>query len=265
MTHPVERLFADEPPPDDLPPEDDIAPPSESDLPKVAPTAAAARTAARSMKQAVIADIYDALAAAIEAGETLETFQQRVEEISVRKGWMAASNEDQRAWRARIIYETNLRMHYQAERLRQISAPEMTEFYPYWQYVHGQLRTPMRPREDHVAWDGLVIRADDPWWKTHFGPNGWGCTCGVRVISRRDLARMGKEKPDEPPNWGTEPYTDPATGETREIPRGIDPGFDVTPDEWIARLGLHAKAARQKAFEAAAKAKGATKVEVDVQ
>lgn len=234
------------------------APPTEDiELPKAASGAAAGRVVARAVKEGVIADVYEALGEWIARGETLLTFQQRIEEISRKTGWMATRTEEHRAWRARIIFETNMRMHYQAERFRQLSEPSMMEFYPYWQYVHGHLRTPMRPRPEHVAWDGLVIRADDPWWRTHFGPNGFGCTCGVRVVSRWDLKKMGKDAPDEPPNWGTVKYTDPGTGETREIPKGVDPGFDCTPVEWIERLPMRAKEARQKAFEEAGKAKAA--------
>lgn len=260
MTHPIEALFAD--PEDDLP--DDAAPEGEGsiELPKAASGAAAGRTVARAMKDAFQADIMDALAESIAGGETLQTFAERLRELTIRKGWQSDLTEERRAWRARVIYETNLRMHYQAENYHQLTAPDMQAFYPYWRYVHGELRTPMRPRPEHVAWDGLVLRADNLWWRTHFGPNGFGCTCGVRVVSRGDLKRMGKDAPDEAPNWGTYKFTDPRTGETRDIPKGIDPGFDVTPQEWIDRLGLQAKAARQKAFEATAKAKAAKTIEV---
>lgn len=263
MIYPIDALFADPPDDADLP-ESDLPPEGEGaiELPKAASGAAAGRAVARAMKDGVIADVYEALAESINAGETLQTFAQRIEEVSRKKGWMATETEQRRAWRARIIFETNMRMHYQAERYRQLTAPSVMEFYPYWRYVHGQLRTPMRPRPEHVAWDGLVIRADDPWWRTHFGPNGWGCTCGVSVVSRDDLQRMGKDAPDEPPKWGSEKYTDPDTGETRNVPRGIDPGFDVTPDEWIARVGLHAKEVRQAAFEAAKSVKPSIEVKL---
>ncbi|WP_457798104.1 phage head morphogenesis protein [Methylocystis sp. S23] len=256
MTHPIEALFADNPG-DELP--DDASPPEGEgvELPKAASGAAAGRHVARAIKEGVIADVYEALSEAIAAGETLQTFTERVQEIARTKGWLATQTEQHRAWRAQIIFETNMRMHYQAERFRQLSEPSMMEFYPYWQYVHGQLRTPMRPRPEHVALDGLVIRADDPWWRKYFGPNGWGCTCGVRVVSRWDLTRMGKNAPDEPPKWGTVKYADPLTGETRDIPKGIDPGFDCTPVEWIERLPLRAKEMRQKAFQEAEKARAA--------
>jgi len=253
--HPIEALFAD-------PPEDELPQDPPAELPRAASGAAAGRAVASAMKDAFEADIMEALAQSIANGETLQSFAERLRELTIRKGWLADLTEDRKAWRARVIYETNLRMHYQAENWRQLTAPDMKAFYPYWRYVHGELRTPMRPRPEHVAWDGLVLSADDDFWRQHFPPNGWGCTCGVRVVSRGDLARMGKDGPDKAPAWGTSKYTDPRTGETRDVPHGIDPGFDATPQEWIERLGLQAKAARQKAFEEAEKARAKTTIEV---
>ncbi len=257
--HPVEALFADEPPDDpravgrstERAAEDGVG------LPEAASGAAAGAAVAKAMKQGVIADVYEALADAIAAGETLQTFQEKIEEIAQKKGWLGKASEAQRAWRAKIIYETNLRMHYQAERFKQITQPDLMNFYPYWRYVHGWLREPLVPRPEHVAWDGLIIRADDPWWRTHFPPNGWGCSCGIELLSRGDLEKLGREA-DAAPDAGTREIVDSETGKVREIPNGIDPGFDVTPVEWMARLPMRAKEAAKKAFDAAERVKGVT-------
>jgi hypothetical protein len=78
----------------------------------------------------------------------------------------------------------------------------------------------------HLAWDGLTLRADDPWWDAHYPPNGWRCGCRVSVVSEAGLKRMGKSAPDPSPPTVTRPWTNPKTGAVHQVPVGIDPGFD---------------------------------------
>ncbi len=106
---------------------------------------------------------------------------------------------------------------------------------PYWEYRHGDSAV---PRPEHLAWDGLILPADDPWWQTHYPPNGWGCKCKVFALSARDLKRMGKSGPDTAPDNGTYQWTDKKTGETHTVPKGIDPGWDYNVGEaaWGRRL-----------------------------
>jgi hypothetical protein len=77
----------------------------------------------------------------------------------------------------------------------------------------------------------MVLRADDPWWKTHYPPNGWGCRCQVFSISARELKAMGKSGPDRAPDNGTFEWTDKRTGEIHTVPQGIDPGWAYNPGE----------------------------------
>jgi len=85
------------------------------------------------------------------------------------------------------------------------------------------------PRPLHVSWDAKVIPAEDPWWRTHWPPNGWGCKCRAFALNERDLRKLGKSGPDSPPDDGTREWTDRVTGEVHQVPNGIDPGWDYTP------------------------------------
>ena len=78
----------------------------------------------------------------------------------------------------------------------------------------------------HLAWDGLSLRADDPFWDAHYPPNGWNCGCRVMASSDEDLARRGKSGPDPSPPVATRMWRDKNTGEIHTLPVGIDPGFD---------------------------------------
>ena len=70
------------------------------------------------------------------------------------------------------------------------------------------------PREDHLAWDGKVLATDDPWWNTHYPPNGWGCRCTVTGVGKGRMRALGKDGPDPtpapsdgdpPPEWAYHP------------------------------------------------------------
>lgn len=184
---------------------------------------------AGAMKADLLSDLRGAVDKAIEEGQTLEGFRKDFDVIVDRHGW---DYNGGRGWRTRVIYETNLRTSYQAGRYAQLTDPDALSAMPYWEYVHSDLVK--EPREEHLAWNGLVLRADDPWWDTHFPPNGWGCQCSVRPRSERDLQRAGKSGPDSAPPTTMREVTVGSRGPTPRtmmVPDGIDPGWAYTPGQ----------------------------------
>lgn len=181
---------------------------------------------------AMLADFQRAIADALEQGRPFAEFQKEFDAIVDKYGWEFRGD---RAWRARVIFETNMRTAYMAGRLKQMSHPATLRMRPYWQYRHGETRTPLHPRPDHLVWDGLILLATDPWWKKHFPPNGFFCSCGVRSLSRRDLGRLGKVGPDTAPEPLMEAALDPVTGKLVEREQGLGHGWDYMPGElWLA-------------------------------
>ena len=163
-----------------------------------------------------------------------EAFAARFDEIVEKYGW---SYRGGRSWRIRTIFETNLRTSYMAGRLKQMRAPAVTRMRPFWQYRHGENGTPLNPRPQHIAWDGLVLMHDDPWWDIHFPPNDWLCSCGVRTLSERDLKRLNKTGPDTAPETKTRPVVDRQTGKVIDQPEGVGYGWDYMPgDHWTRGL-----------------------------
>lgn len=158
----------------------------------------------------------------IAEGTTLAAFRADLQPLLERLGW-AARGEGYVGWRTRLVYETNLRSAYAAGDYEQRTEPEVLEAFPYWRYRHSGARD---PRPEHKAWDGLVLRADDPWWQTHHPPNGWGCGCWVEPLTAAELGRLGKPGPDSAPPIVTRVWTDRASGRTERVPVGIDPGWD---------------------------------------
>lgn len=180
-------------------------------------------------KADLLADLRAAVTKAIEQGTTLAEFRKDFEALVARHGWTGWTGEGTaagRAWRTRIIYETNLRASYAAGRWAQIQQVKAER--PYLLYRHND--NVLHPRPLHVAWDGKVIAADDPWWRTHFPPNGWGCQCRVHAVDDAYLRKLGKAGPDPAPDDGTYDYFNKVSGITlRDIPKGIDPGWDYAP------------------------------------
>lgn len=177
-------------------------------------------------KADLLADLAGAVDQAIAEGETLDAFRKRFAAIVEKHGWHGWTGEETeagRAWRTRIIYQTNLSTSYAAGRLAQLKDAG----FKYWVYRH----TPNEhPRMQHLAWDGLTLPADHPFWQTHFAPNGWGCKCRISGASGPETAKLAGGKPGytEPPaGWDA---IDPKTGE----PVGIDKGWGYMPGDTSA-------------------------------
>lgn len=192
-------------------------------------------------RASLLSDLAEAVDKAIANGETLQDFRKRFDSIVAKHGW---DYNGGRNWRSRVIYETNLRTSYAAGRYQQLQ--KLKRVRPYWLYVHADGE--QHPRPLHQAWGDarLTLAADDPWWHTHYPPNGWGCKCSVRALNARDLKRMGKDGPDKAPVIRMEEHIvgqrSPGGPRTVESPAGIDPGFSYTPgrDIWAREQATRA-------------------------
>ncbi|WP_308719199.1 phage minor head protein [Komagataeibacter xylinus] len=191
-------------------------------------THARAFTVAGAASDAMLADFRKAVDRAISGGSTLKDFRQDFDGIVARYGWQHTGTP---GWRSEIIYSTNIAMANSAGRYRRMTTPEAREMFPYWMYEHNACQ---HPRAEHVAWSGKVLRADDPWWNTHFPPNGWHCHCTVRLVSERMLRQNGWTVSEAPP-VETRPWRNRRTGEVVDVPKGIDPGFAYNPGQAWAR------------------------------
>lgn len=192
---------------------------------------AAAFTVAKSAGFDILGDIHQAVDDAIAQGTTLRQFEQRLTPVLQAKGWWGKklvtdplTGETKMAQlgsprRLAIIFRTNLRMAYMAGRWQRIQ--RVKQYRPWLRYlaIHDD-----RTRPEHMRWDNVVRAVDDPFWETHYPPNGWNCRCDVQQLSDRDLARFGlKETPVPPPAMRR--LVNRRTGEIMDVPKGIDPGF----------------------------------------
>lgn len=188
---------------------------------------------AGAMKNELLADLYTAIDKAISEGSAITDFRKAFDDTVARNGW---SYNGSRGWRTAVIFDTNMRVAYSAGNYQQMMDTRAAR--PNWRYIGGLSE---HPRPLHLKWSGTVLPADDPWWDTHFPPNGWGCKCEVVSQSDREIARLEKQGVKisrERPNDGTYPWANPNTGEIIDVPNGIDPGWAYNPGKtaWGGRV-----------------------------
>ncbi|MBL4832164.1 MAG: F protein [Aliivibrio sp.] len=175
---------------------------------------------AGALKDDLLNDFRKAVDSAIAEGKSINWFKKEFNNIVAKHGW---AHNGKASWRAKVIFDTNMRQSYNAGRYEQL------QHFDYWEYQHGDSRY---PRAMHLKWHGTTLPKDHNWWQTHFPQNGWGCKCKVRGRTAKQLERQGK-KVKLPPKTELVEWTDKATGEVHKIPKGIDPGFDYTPKKTI--------------------------------
>ncbi|MEF2968349.1 phage minor head protein [Paenibacillus sp. M1] len=131
----------------------------------------------------ILKKFQDELLAAIEEGQTTQSFRDKMNDFLERKGYEGITN-----FQADNIYRTNIQTAYQVGHYKQMTDPEVLRLRPYWQYDAVNDR---RTRPSHLAMDGKVFRADDPIWDTWYPPNGFRCRCGVKTLSERQVKDRG--------------------------------------------------------------------------
>lgn len=154
-------------------------------------------TVAKVAKMDVLQDIRKSLITALEQGQSLETWKAEITPLLQEKGWWGKKTvvnpEGQlqevqlgSPRRLRTIYNTNMRSAFSAGRYKAMI--QSIETRPYWEYRHV---TMVNYRVDHKAWNGRILRADDPFWTVAYPPSKFGCNC--RVIARSVREVEGKE------------------------------------------------------------------------
>ena len=194
---------------------------------------AKAFTVAKAMRLDILEDIRRQVDASIRDGISFDEFKNRLKPVLQEKGWWGRQNMVDPATgierevqlgsdrRLKTIFDTNLRTSYAAgawERIERVKARR-----PFLKYSAVQ---DSRTRPQHRAWHGTILPVDDPWWDSHYPPNGWNCRCIVQQLSQRDLDRRGEKVSDTPPSAPPVKRINRRTGELVETPAGVDLGWD---------------------------------------
>lgn len=166
----------------------------------------------------LLADLAAAVDQAIAQGRGIDDVRRDFRGIIEARGWSGWTGDGSpsgRAWRTQVIYQTNLATTYAAARREQLG------MHRWWIYRHSHLSR--EPRPEHLAWDGRIVPRDDPWWSTHYPPNGWGCRCYVVGAPTLAAARL----------LGGRTMGAPTTADDTG---GIDTGWDYAPGASVQPL-----------------------------
>ncbi len=177
-------------------------------------------TVAKATEMDVLSTIREHTQNAIDEGKSFNSFKKELEPELQRLGWWgkdAAGNQLGSPRRLRTIYWANTRTARAAGQWSRIQRVKDT--FPYLQYRIGHSEN---HRLQHVAWNKMVLSADDAFWDTHFPPNGWGCKCWVKQLTRLDVKKTGISKS---PKIEHVDFVNKRTGEVWKVPKGIDAGW----------------------------------------
>jgi SPP1 gp7 family putative phage head morphogenesis protein len=114
---------------------------------------------------------------------------------------------------------TNLMQAYNAGRISQMLDPAVVGALPFWVY---RTMGDNRVRPAHRALQGFIARADDPFWRKYYPPNGFNCRCMVDAIGGEHAREVA----------GNQNFTAPAAGRIPTVngqPAVPDPGFGGWP------------------------------------
>jgi len=215
---------------------------------------AQAFTVAKAASLDVLADIRATLKTALAEGKTEAWFRKDLEPRLQAKGWwgmkkMVAprTGEERRVQlgspaRLRLIYRQNLQTAFMAGRYKAML--ENADARPWWQYVAV---LDGRTRPSHKVLADRTFRFDDPFWSSHYPPNGFNCRCRVRALSDSRMEAENVTPESGVGNMVTEKVTVPAADGQRltrpvtgyKVPQSgyvafTDPGFSANPGaSWL--------------------------------
>lgn len=170
-------------------------------------------TIAKVTKADILVIFKESLESALKDGIPFQEWKKNINTLLLQRGLTLRENAS--AWRKEVIFRTNIQSAYQAGRYTEMK--QATDNTPYWQYIAIM---DVRTRPSHAALHGKVLRADDPFWKTNYPPNGYNCRCRVRALSEDQVRQLGLKVVA-----GSQIHFDP------------DPGFAANPaEDWTPDL-----------------------------
>ena len=209
-------------------------------------------TVANMMKIDLLADVQQSIAKAQEEGTPAARWKAELAAELSKRGWWGRHpppdpNDKKAVEKANLyisrrldtIWRVNTRQAAQAGAWER---GQRSTSHPYILYRVGPSK---HHREQHLAWDGVLLPKDDPFWAVAYPMNGWGCKCYTRFVTKAQYQRyvdrgvpepvVGDGVPARKPVTTESPqlrpmqYRNDKTGEVHTGFDGIDYGFERNP------------------------------------
>ena len=195
-------------------------------------------TVAKMLNADLLVEVKGLIDEAIEQGQTFTQFRDILKPLLVKSGWWGIQEMDDPTTketkivqlgsegRIKTIYKTNMRTARAAGQWERIERTKRAM--PYLLY---QLGPSLEHRPEHVKWNGLLLPVGDEFWLNHMPPNGWGCNCWIRQVSKFEAEKLVQDKKvsTTAPTDKTKKWVNKRTGEETTLPVGIDPGWNYNP------------------------------------
>ncbi|WJY18712.1 phage minor head protein [Alteriqipengyuania flavescens] len=196
---------------------------------------ASAFTVAKITQLDLLREVRESLDRAISEGRTFEAWRDDILPELKKAGWWGLVADEKLTGtsdpivvnrrRLETIFNTNMRMSAAAAAWVKIQREK--ERFPYLRYLSDHWRKD--PRKDHQSWHGTILPVDDPWWQTHFPPNGWGCKCHYEQVSEERMRDRGWTVSPRPVDGQPRQFRAAGRAEPVAVPQGIHPGFGYNP------------------------------------
>ncbi len=209
-------------------------------------------TVANMMKLDLLADVRASIAKAQEEGTPAARWKEELAAELSKRGWWGRHpppdpNDKQAVEKANLyisrrldtIWRVNTR---QAAQAGVWERGQRSTSHPYILYRVGPSK---RHRDQHLAWDGLLLPKDAEFWTVANPMNGWGCKCYTRFVTKAQYQRYvdqgvpgpvvgdglpaRKRVQTEEPALRPMQYRNDKTGEVHTGFTGIDHGFERNP------------------------------------
>ena len=238
-------------------------------------------TVAKMTQLDLLSDVKALVEDAMASGQSFAEFREVLKPLLVKRGWWGQQMMDDPLTgetktvqlgsdrRLRTIYDTNMRTARSAGQWERTQRTKRAM--PYLLYTLGPSR---EHRAEHLKWADLCLPVDDPFWLTHFCPNGWGCKCTLRQVSKYEYDQLVKNgvprnvqqlddsgqptghvirqivpvRTEAPPVKRVK-WVNKRTGEEEMVPEGIDPGWDYNPGMRRQAELERQLATKQRAFD----------------
>lgn len=198
----------------------------------------------------MLAEVHKAMTQAMTNGTSFHDFKKQLKPHLMAKGWLAptfkndnvdddkatfADYQKQLGSRLRTIYHTNKATAYAAGQWERIQRTK--EMLPFLQYMPS---VSTNKRDNHKSFYGLVREVDDPIWTSIMPPNGFGCKCWVKQLTKTRAQKILDEQAEKGIVYDIEmeQVKHPLTGEMMSVPKGVHFSFNHNHDRLTALLKL---------------------------